>query len=248
VSERSHVKVTFDSNAWEALFYERPAYPEITQKITAGSITPYVCEISICLESIKTEERENFFRSYLPKVNITHERNPDGTYGMRIQVSPNTDAHPGLSPTLLNRLLKARELGFKVIRMANFGTVRSAEIPEDMLLKAEEIDSYWAYADRFAECREFIESLGCGCHDYEAIKRAGKADSPEILARAIAEWVDGDSLALHYAFRSDVFCTKDRGRSAGAKSIFYPDNRAKLKSKFSLVILTPEELLQHSPV
>jgi hypothetical protein len=205
-AERGGVKVTFDSNVWEAFFYERPAYPEIRQKIESGSISPYVCEISIALESIKNEEREKFFREYFPAVNITPERGPNGTIGMRIEVRPGR--HPGLSPTHLKRLQKARELGFKVIRMANFGTVRSLEIPEDMLLKAEDIGSFEPYADRFAECREFIESLGCGCHEYEAIKRAGKAESPEKLARAVSEWVDGDSLALHYAFNSDVFCTK----------------------------------------
>lgn len=237
------MKVTFDSNVWEAFFYERPAYPELREKIESGSISPYVCEISICLESIQNEERETFFKNYRPKVNITRTQEPGGAIGMRIEFRPNTEAHPGLSPNLLKRLNKAKELGFKVIRMVNFGTVRSSEIPEDMLLKANDTGDYWPYADRFAECREFIESLGCGCHDYEAIKRGGKADSPEKLAKAVAEWVDGDSLALHYAFNSDVFCTNDRGRTAGSKSIFYPDNLAKLKSQFSITVLRPDELI-----
>jgi len=33
------------------------------------------------------------------------------------------------------------------------------------------------------------------------------------------------------------FCTKDRGRNVGSKSIFYPDNVAKLKSEFGIIVL-----------
>jgi len=39
----------------------------------------------------------------------------------------------------------------------------------------------------------------------------------------------------------------DRGRNAGSKSIFYPDNLAKLKNQFAIAVLTPDELLRYSP-
>jgi hypothetical protein len=130
--------------------------------------------------------------------------------------------------------------------MTNWGTVRSPEIPQDMLLTVETHEAYWAYADRLSTCSKFITSLGCGYHDYEIIKQTRQPGSPEQLAAAIAEWVDGDSLAAHYAFGADVFCTSDRARGAGSKSIFYPDNLAKLKEQFPIVVLGPEELLQYS--
>jgi hypothetical protein len=66
------------------------------------------------------------------------------------------------------------------------------------------------------------------------MKQTRQPGSPEKLADAIAEWVDGEALAAHYAFGAEVFCTNDRGRNAGSKSIFYPDNLAKLKSQFAI--------------
>jgi hypothetical protein len=116
--------------------------------------------------------------------------------------------------------------------MTNLGTVRSPEIPQDMLLTVESYDAYWDYADRLADCSQFITSLGCGYHDYKTIKQTRQPGSPGNLARAIAEWVDGDALAAHYAFKADVFCTNDRAHKAGSKSIFHPSNLAKLKSQF----------------
>jgi hypothetical protein len=227
-SPQVQMKVTFDSNVWETLVSQPSGYPVITEMILSGAISPYLCEISICLESIQRAERQDFFRNYFPTINITPTRLANGTIDLRVEVRPNTAAHPGLSPILLKKLHMARELGFKVIRMTNFGTVRSSEIPEDMLLKAEDIGRFWPYADRLADCREFIKSLGCGSHDYESIKQSRQPASPKDLERSVAEWADGEAISAHYAFNADVFCTNDRGRNAGASSVFHP---SKLENK-----------------
>jgi hypothetical protein len=149
-----------------------------------------------------------------------------------------------IASKLLQKLLKAQELGFKVIRMTNFGTVRSPEIPKDMLLTVESYDAYWDYADRLSSCSQFTTNLGCGYHDYQIMKQTRQPGSPEKLAAAVAEWVDGDALAAHYAFGANVFCTNDRAGKAGSKSIFYPDNLAKLQRQFPIVVQTPGELLK----
>lgn len=154
-----------------------------------------------------------------------------------------TASHPGLPPQQSQKLLKAQELGFKVIRMTNFGTVRSPEIPQDMLLTVESYDAYWDYAERLSNCSEFITNLGCGYHGYQVMKQTRQPGSPEKLAAAIAEWVDGDALSAHYAFGVDVFCTNDQAGKAGAGSIFYASNLEKLKSQFGIVVLSPDELL-----
>jgi hypothetical protein len=242
------VKVTFDSNVWEPLVVEPSAYPELREKILIGVISPYMTEISVSLESIQTSARQQFFRSYMPPTTWTAESiGASGEIHGKFTIGPNTASHPGLHTKLSRNLFKAQELGFKVIRMTNFGTVRSAEIPKDMLLTAEETGDVWSYFDRVTDCHDFITSLGCGYHHYEIIKQTRQPGSPGKLADAIAEWVDGDALAAHYAFAADIFCTNDRGRNAGSKSIFYPDNLAKLKSQFAIAVLTPDELLQYSP-
>jgi hypothetical protein len=240
------IKVTFDSNVWEPLVVEPSQYPALREKILSGAISPYMTEISVSLESIQKSKRQEFFRSYMPSTGWTPESvGPGGEIHAKFTFGPNTASHPGLHTNLSNKLLKAQELGFKVIRMTNWGTVRSPEIPKAMLLSVESHDAYWAYADRLSTCSQFITSLGCGYHDYGMIKQTRQPGSPDKLAVAIAEWVDGDALAAHYAFGANVFCTNDRARGAGSKSIFYSDNLAKLKERFRIVVLGPEELLRY---
>lgn len=242
------MKVTFDSNVWERLVEEPSAHPELREKILSGVISPYMTEISVSLESIQNSKRQEFFRSYMPSTDWRAESvGPGGEIHAKFTFGPNTASHPGLHSKLSQNLSKAQELGFKVIRMTNLGTVRSPEIPQDMLLTVESHQEFSDYAQRLTDCHGFITSLGCGYHDYEMIKQTGQPGSPEKLAEAIAEWVDGDALAAHYAFGADIFCTNDRGRNAGSKSIFFPDNLAKLKSHFAMTVLTPDELLPYSP-
>src|SRR5256885_1820430 len=33
------------------------------------------------------------------------------------------------------------------------------------------------------------------------------------VARAVAQWADGDSVAAHYAYGNDIFCTLDGGKA-----------------------------------
>jgi hypothetical protein len=246
-AERWRVKVTFDSNVWEPLFEEPSRYPDIKEKILSGTIVPFICQISISLESIPKAERHDFFKRYRPAVSLTWEHAGGGSYHGKLQFGPNNAAHPGLPPQQLDHLLKARELGFKVIWMTNLGTVRSSEIPSDMFVKIESTEEYWAYAQRLTDCSEFIKNLGCGSHWWEQIKRSGQSVPTKRAASAVAEWVDGDALSAHYALGMDIFCTNDKAGNSGGASIFHPNNLAKLKSQFAITVLTPDELLQYSP-
>jgi hypothetical protein len=79
--------------------------------------------------------------------------------------------------------------------------------------------------------------MGCGSHDYNNIKKSGIGISERQYANAVAEWADGESLSAHYAYGCDVFCTNDRGKSAGSGSIFHLNNLPKLKEHFGIVVL-----------
>jgi len=123
------IKVTFDTNVWRRLVTEPSQYPALREKIVSGAISPFICQISISLESIPKAERHDFFKRYRPTVNLTWEHAGGGSFHGKLQIGPNNAAHPGLPPELLDHLLRARELGFKVIWMTNLMTVRSSEIP-----------------------------------------------------------------------------------------------------------------------
>ncbi|MBV8899660.1 MAG: hypothetical protein JOY92_06060, partial [Verrucomicrobia bacterium] len=105
------MKVTFDSNVWEKLVSEPSSYPSIKEKILGRSISPYLCEISVSLESIQKSARQRFFLDYSPTFDITGNSRPGGTIDIKVQVGPNNESHPGLAPILLEKLLKAREMG-----------------------------------------------------------------------------------------------------------------------------------------
>jgi hypothetical protein len=135
--------VTFDSNVWEAFVSEPSGYPIIRKRILDGSVSPYLCQISISLESIRKSDRQEFFPNYRPNINLTWKSKGDGSYQGTLQIGPNTESHPGLAQVLLDRVLKARKIGFKVLPMINLGTVRSSEMPQDMLVKMESSDAYW---------------------------------------------------------------------------------------------------------
>jgi hypothetical protein len=61
------------------------------------------------------------------------------------------------------------------------------------------------------------------------------------VARAIAEWSDGDSVAAHYGYGNDFFCTGDEARP-GHPSILDAANRAWLTADFSVCFCTIPEL------
>jgi len=64
------------------------------------------------------------------------------------------------------------------------------------------------------------------------------------IAKAIAEWADGDSVAAHIAIDGNYFCTRDTAKKAGDKSIFSINNLKWLEECYDFEIITPEELAQ----
>jgi hypothetical protein len=258
------MKVTFDTNVWRRLFPGEQEFhlkwlayaPYIRDKIVSGVIQPYICEIAISLESIKREKRLQFFGSYGPKIEIKELPSNGATIHSKFTLGPNNEAHPGLPPELKKDLNLANSLGFKVLRMTNLGTVRSNEIPSEMLINFENRESFWCYAEKLAKCSDFIRALGVGASEYHKLKNEFgiESDSPftilekveasqkEIFIKAVAEWVDGDSLSAHFAYGNDFFCTEDQAKNARDRSVFYNSNIIKVKEKFGLNILSVEEL------
>lgn len=247
------MNITFDTNVWRRLVNEEKTHlVEIKNKIQDGKIEAYICEITVNLEAIQKVKRAKFFRDYEPSMTVEDLPPENGRLGMRVGLGPNTELHPGLPPELNDDLLKARDLGFRVLRMTNFGTVRTEEIPDDMYVQHDDIEEFWTYAELLANCNDFIVSLGCGRAEYDQFKAqfnlvgSGGQTVPEELKKkfseAIAEWVDGEALSAHYAVGNDLFCTNDKARNAGTGSIFHNQNRVRLIKKSGIKIISSCEL------
>ena len=219
------MKITFDTNVWEPMVNEeKPHLVEIKNKIRDGKIQAYICEIALNLEAIQREKRAEFFGNYKPSMTVEDLPLENEKFRMQFCIAPNTDLHPGIHPKQKVKLLKARDLGFRVLRMTNIGTVRTKEIPDDMYVQHDDLEEFWTYAELLANCHDFIVGLGCGQAEYDQFK-ARSHDGQTIpheewrkFSEAIAEWVDGEALSAHYATGNDFFSTNDKAGNAGTGS------------------------------
>ena len=159
------MNITFDSNVWErAVNEDKHHFVKIKNKIRDGKMRAYICEIALSLESIRKKLRPEFFENYEPSTTFEVLPTENGEFHMRACFKPNVELHPGLHSNLKVNLLKARDLGFHVLRMTNFGTVRTQEIPDDMYVNHADIDEFWEYAELLAGCSDYIR-------DWVAVKQ-----------------------------------------------------------------------------
>ena len=245
------MNVTFDSNVWEKVVGKTVShYTKIKDKIHTGEIRPYICEIALSLEAIEKKLRAEFFKNYKPSIKFEELPTEDGMVRMRMCVEPNNELHPGFHPKLQDKVLKARELGFRVLKMTNLGTVRAKEIPDKMCVD----DADQKYIESLATCSEYITSLGCGQAAFNQLKETfnrvdfdSQGTSSEFDKRfqeSVAEWVDGDALSAHYASGNEWFCTDDKAGNAGIGSIFHSQNRARVEKKFGIKIISSHDAAQ----
>jgi hypothetical protein len=79
-------------------------------------------------------------------------------------------------------------------------------------------------------------------------KSLGKAEDiheTRAVGRAVAEWADGDSVAAHYGYRNDFFCTLDAGKGEGKRgdpAVLDAANRAWLSADYGIQFITIAEL------
>ena len=178
-------------------------------------------------------------------------------YSGVFSISPDTSKHPGMHPMLQRKLVEAQKLGFKILRMTNLGTVRCPNIPDSMYTSFSE-SSFWEYCESVAKCSDYIVSHGWGQAQYENLKNEHNLvglplidclskippEKTKMFCDAIAEWVDGYSISAHFGYSNEYFCTEDRGKGAGKKSVFYKGNLASIKQAFGLKIVSISELLE----
>lgn len=76
----------------------------------------------------------------------------------------------------------------------------------------------------------------------QALGRAQSNTERRQVAWVVREWADGNSVAAHYGFGIDLFCSADRGKTASAPSVLDDNNRKWLREEFGLQFVTLAEL------
>lgn len=259
------IKVTFDSNVWETVCLPNKSpneasvacFEKIHEAVKAGKVAAHIVEVVFTLEALQKSSRQPFMKSYKIKIEGAVDETPhqDGMIGLSFSIGPDTKAHPGNTDQLNCYLKIARGIGFKILRCARVGAITNPDIDQSFFVQQSK-DEMLERMQLCIECADEIERIGGGISHakqigngysngsepwHVGIKNAPPTEAKKI-AKALAEWADGDAIAAHVGYKNDYFCTRDSAKKAGASSVFSPQNRAILESKFGVQFISPEGL------
>lgn len=255
------MKIVFDSNVWQIIAipdnqkYSKEKsiadFGKIRQAIIEKKIEAYLSESIFTIEAIPKNERQDFFSSQKLKIEYKDEVfsnsvNTDFIIGPEKGIDLNNN-------TILKTFFyRAIELGFRIIRLPRIAVMQNEEINDFLYtLKDEEFSKYF---EKATEVSIKIAEKGAGISQIEKI---GKSYNPtdwmkglrnvpktkhKIIEKAIAEWADGDSVALCIGLECDYFCTRDQAKKAGMKSVLSSKNVQWLEKDYGFKTISPEEL------
>ena len=251
----SPLRVTFDSNVWQMVimpdlasktsFYDD--FITIHNSLRTNQIQGFISETVGTLEAITSAGRKAYFTSIKPNVGVQLVSVTGNSMLLKIDLGTTHDQHPGLHRVLKDRLELAISLGMRLMRAPRIAIPVPA-LFLDLVVFADETDVPTSAArdNLWGEVMTTIEQRGVGSAVLSILQErtGGKLEAIEEkeFARAVAEWADGDSVAAHVAYKNAIFCTEDRGKSAGGSSILDEDNRLWLSQTYDVEFATVEEL------
>ncbi|MEI6049407.1 MAG: hypothetical protein WCS03_10955 [Bacteroidota bacterium] len=252
------MKILFDSNVWRHIASPDhfPNDPSITSlrkirdSILNTEIIPYISETVFTLETIERKKRKEFISKYRPGIVFTEKIDNQSTTTRSI-IQSDSSKHYGNHPILAEHLNDAISIGFRIVRFPRLAGIKNPEI-EKLRYKFTG-DNLKNYHEKLFEVGTRIQSIGAG---FEQIKILGEKYDPNwiegidkapdeewgYIANAMAEWADGDSVAISIALRCEFMCTRDIAKKSGEKSVFGETNLKLLKSEFGFETITPDKL------
>lgn len=263
------LRVSFDSNAYRQavnpLKSRRDATLEELQKINQalldGRITGFLSETLATLEGIQNAQRGAYFAKARAKVDIAEEELPDGRIRLGFTMKPDHSLHPGLHPIVARWIAAASAIGLKFLYAPRIGQPRPSELLSAAAFEIEPTpEERGERQERFFEALRAIEARGVGLsvlkqiaediqkrtHQkgpwFSLLQSAKDEQEHQQIQKAVGEWADGDTVATHIAYRNDIICVADKGKSAGGASIFDQRNRAWLEQIYGVKFATLSEL------
>jgi len=256
------MKIIFDSNVWQIVtiptdFPNEPFladFIKINQAIIDKKIEPFLSETVFTIEAIRKIERQDFFSSTNAKIDVKESATDDGRITLGFSIGPNEkDAIDFVNRPILKKYFdEAIKLGFNIARLPRIGGLVNPEV--DAVRFKQDETSLSAYHEKVFEVGQKIEDAGAGITQIKEIgeqygnpvwmkglKSAPESDRSKI-AKAAAEWADGDSVAISIALGCDYFCTRDLAKGAGSKSVLSASNLAWLNLDYGFKTILPEDL------
>jgi hypothetical protein len=147
---------------------------------------------------------------------------------------------PRPPPDTVARVSRALELGLRILSAPRPGGTPIDALDGELyakdvnpLVRLKRYEAIMAAIEArglgFARVLKVAPSRSHGLHSPSGLESVYRASSPGDLTkvdRAVAEWADGDSVAAHYGYGNDLFCTQDRAARAGRRSVMHPAQRS----------------------
>ena len=245
--------VTFDSNVIEkvlmpvshkteenALYFFR-----LRKAIDKKQISVHVADQYFTREQIhKTERLSRTNKNIAGAIEIKRDFLPNGEIHMRISIGPSKEFGNIELDDFRRKTLEAlHSVGGKILKTYRLADFDCKEIPSNMYCFPESkeevqyrIDKCFRYiSDQLAAGGDAIrEVTGAQINENPYLKLSNPLIKEKAFSKAFAEDADAMAIAAHYGYGIQLFCTEDKGASAGLKSVMSLQNRLKLRQQFGI--------------
>jgi hypothetical protein len=246
--------VTFDTNAFDKVvrpnvYAKDPLHSEylaMHEALKRGDVLGFISETTIVLEGIGRDDRASVFGT--STMQSRSEQVSNDTF--ELTLAPAQPARKPVHFKQAERFVEAFKFGFRLLGAPRIGMPRV----EGDVYVSETDEALPGRLDRFVTVARAIEDRGLGHPRVLAIAKRWGARAPgepwyrvlgkakdiheeREVARAIAEWSDADSIAAHYGYGNDLFCTQDVAAgeaSRGDPAVLDADNRQWLSSNYGI--------------
>ncbi len=206
-----------------------------------------ISEAAFRIEAIRKSNRSSYFSS--PQMSFGTEPIPQMTgFALLFSIGPADELHPGIPPQQLAKLQMAMSKSVRIMRTQNWlGLPSPPELKEFGVYIPESRDECAEREPLQASVADEIAKRGIGKAAFDEV--GGWRAATQVLAQekrfiqACAEWADGELVSAHIGYKYDLLCTDDFANSAGS-SVFEPQHRSWLSTKYGVKFITREELLE----
>jgi hypothetical protein len=232
------MRVTFDTNALnDVLSLEVSQRGEtvtangakVRAVIESGSVQGFFCETLVTLEGIQKKDRGDVLGS--TRLHSTSTSADQKTIAINIRVLQ--DRKP-LDSQFADKIRAAKALGLRALRApARMAWIRIKDEDGTLFAPDGSTMELLARMDKVNEMATTLAIRGVGqatavalglqllARDgisqptlwFQGLRRAKSNGERKKVAKAVAEWADGDSIAAHYGYGIDLFCSEDFGRA-----------------------------------
>jgi hypothetical protein len=258
------LRVTFDTNALDlACRPERspgnplqPRLPRVNEALRAGVLQGFYSISMLTIEGVPRIDRAKTYST----TQMTSTKAADAD-AIRVTYTVEQPDRPPLPQPVKERITAAHALGLRALKaVPRLGMYHYLDPAGEYFLPNGADGELSRWIDKAHDITRAIEARGVGMAQLQAIAARlghGKPDRPWFkwlsdatdihqqreIERAFAEWADGDTIAAHYAYGIDVFCSNDAGKSNAKPSILDPTNKQWLEVMYGVRMMTFEELL-----